>query len=259
MARQARNQSLTEYYHIIMRGNNRESIFSQQRQKQYFKEFLKEKIEEQLIDIAGYCIMDNHVHIIIKAEIGHLSKAIKSINIKYAMKFNKENRRIGHVFQDRFKSETIEDENYLIQVIKYIHNNPVKAKMVKSPREYRWSSYNEHIGQNIIVSDKQKEIILDINNGINKFVIFHTEQDDNEYLEIKEDIDNYRLEKAQEIISKYFQEKGISEAKEINRYPQYMEELIKKLLNNTKLSHRKIANLLEVSNNIVHTISLEKE
>lgn len=124
MARQSRIQSLTEYYHIIMRGNNRESIFSQQGQKQYFKELLKEKIEEQLIDIVGYCIMDNHVHIIVKAEIGHLSKAIKSINIKYAMKFNKESRRSGHVFQGRFKSETIENENYLIQVIRYIHNVP---------------------------------------------------------------------------------------------------------------------------------------
>ena len=258
MARKARMQSPTEYYHIIMRGNNRENIFSQQFQKQYFKDLLKEQIDEGYIAVAGYCIMDNHIHIVIKADIGCLTKAIKSINIKYAMNFNKERERIGHVFQDRFKSEEILDENYLIQVIRYIHNNPIKAKMVKSPEEYKWSSYNEYIGQNTVIDDVQKDLILELNNGISKFICFHKEQDDNEYLEIKEDRDKYRLEKAQELISSYFKEKGINDAKELNKYPEYMEEIIKILLSNTELSHRKVAGLLSISNNIVHSISLER-
>lgn len=260
MARQARVQSPTDYYHVIMRGNNREGIFSDQSRKQYFKDLLKVQIEEGLIDIAGYCIMDNHVHIAIKADLDNLTKAIKSINIKYAMKFNKEKERIGHVFQDRYKSEIIADDNYLVQVIRYVHNNPVKAKMVRTPGEFKWSSYNEYIEKERgnIVSSEQKEIVLILSNGINKFIDFHRLQDDNEYLEIKEDRDSYRLEKGQEIISEYFKEKGINEAKELNRDPEFLDEIIKKLLNNTNLSHRKIASLLGISNHIVHSISMGK-
>ncbi len=130
MSRQARIQSPTDYYHVMMRGNNRESIFGKDEQKRFFLESLKMQGEDQTIDIVAYCIMDNHVHIVVKANIIDLAKAIKRINIKYAMNFNQKRDRIGHVFQDRFKSEAIEDDKYLIQAIRYIHNNPVAAKMV---------------------------------------------------------------------------------------------------------------------------------
>lgn len=258
MARQARVQSPIDYYHVIMRGNNRESIFYNQSQKQHFKDLLKEQIEEGIIDIAGYCIMDNHVHIIIKADLDCLTKAIKSINIKYAMRFNKEKLRIGHVFQDRFKSEIITSESYLVQVIRYVHNNPVIAKIVKNPGEFKWSSYNEYIGKSNVICNNQKELILILNNGINKFIDFHRDKDENEYLEIKEDRDIYRLEKGQEIISEYFKVKGLNEARELNKDPKYLEDIIEKLLNNTNLSHRQIAGLLGISNNIVHKMNLER-
>lgn len=260
MARQARLQSPTDYYHVMMRGNNRERIFLKSSQKQYFKDLLREQIEDGPIDLASYCIMDNHVHLVIKADLDDMTKALKKVNIKYAMNFNKERNRIGHVFQDRYKSEIISNDMHLIQVIRYVHNNPVKAKMVEGPNIYKWSSFNEYIKENKsrIVSKRQKEIILSLNNGIENFLEFHKIEDDNEYLEIDEDRELYRLEKAQSIISAYFKEKGIFEAKELNKSPIMLEEIVISLLDRTKLSQRKIVSLLGISNHTVYSINKER-
>lgn len=258
MPRQARTQSPTDYYHIVMRGNNREYIFNKDEQKRFFLDPIKSQEEDNLIDIVAYCIMDNHVHIVVKAGILDLTKAIKSINIKYAMKYNQQRDRIGHVFQDRYKSETIKDDKYLLQVIRYIHNNPIKAKMVKSIDDYNWSSYNEYINQNTIIESQQKQFILGyFSNNINHFIEFHKQKDDNEYLEIKEDQEIYRLEHAQEIISTYFKEKGITEAKEVTKNLVYLEGIVQELLKHSKLSHRQIASILGISKSIVHKVSAD--
>jgi hypothetical protein len=186
--------------------------------------------------------------------------AIKSINTKYAMNFNGQRGRIGHVFQDRYRSEAIIDDKYLLQVIRYIHNNPVKAKMVKSLGEYKWSSYNEYVKENLIIKKWQKEFILGyFSNSTEQFAEFHKQKDSQEYLEVKEDIVKERVEKAQEIISEYFSKKGLVKAKQVMKNPVYLEEIIQNLLNESKLTHRQIANLLEVSNNIVHNVSLRKD
>jgi len=260
MPRQARIQSPTNYYHVMMRGNNRENIFNQNEHKKFFLDSLKKQDEDQFIDIAAYCLMDNHVHIVVKANIFDLAKAIKSINIKYAMNFNQKRDRIGHVFQDRFKSETIKDDKYLMQVIRYIHNNPVKARMVKLPENYNWSSYNDYINENSKIKSQQKEFILGyFSNNIEQFAEFHKQKDSLEYLEIKEDIERERFEQGQEIISEYFKNKGLIDAKQVLKNQVYLEEIIQKLLKGSRLSHRQIANLIGISNNIVHKVSLYKD
>lgn len=91
--------------------------------------------------------------------------------------------QVGHVFQDRYKSEAITDDKYLLQVIRYIHNNPVKAKMVKLPEKYIWSSYNEYILENTIIKNKQKEFMMSYFNGSKEeFKEFHIQKDAREYL-----------------------------------------------------------------------------
>lgn len=258
MPRQARIQSPTGYYHVMMRGNNRENIFVTDKQKSFFLDSLKKQEEDQLIDIAAYCLMDNHVHIVIKADPLNLAKSIKSTNIKYAMNFNGKRNRIGHVFQDRYKSEAIIDDKYLLQVIRYIHNNPVKAKMVKSLEDYNWSSYNEYVKENSIIKTEQREFILDyFRSNVEQFIVFHKQKDNQEYLELKEDIMKDRIEQAQEIISVYFSKKGLVEAKQVIKNPVYLEDIIRRLLKESKLTHRQIANLLEISSNVVHHISLQ--
>lgn len=251
MARQARMESPTEYYHVMMRGNNRESIFKEKGQKMFLLELIEEQIEEALIGIAGYCIMDNHVHIIIKSELSNLSNAIKSINTKYAMRFNRQKNRVGHVFQGRYKSEIINDEIYLLQVIRYVHNNPVNAKMVKSPNDYRWSSYGEYLKQGTIISKEQREFVLACYGSMNQFIEFHKKRDSLEYLEIKEDIQQYRRNIGENIISTYLKEKEVNKSQILNS-----DEIIF-ILKQSKFTHRQIAELLEISNSRVHRILKE--
>jgi putative transposase len=260
MPRQARKISPTDYYHVMLRGNNREKIFMDEDNKSYFMELLINVKKEFYIEIAAYCIMDNHIHIVISGNINDLSKAIKIINIKYAVKFNKETNRIGHVFQDRYKSEVISNNIYLLQVIRYVHNNPVKAKIVDSPEEYPWSSCREFFGycKPKAVNQKQIDFIMEFFfNKIDLLKSFHQQEDNCEYLECKEEIEQKRMEAAYHIINNYYLTENITEKKEILKNPNF-EELIKKLLSDTKLSHRKIADILCVNNNAVHKVSLGK-
>ncbi len=258
MARKARIQSPTNYYHIMARGNNREYIFINPIHKSYYLEVLKEQEEDGLIEIAAYCIMDNHVHIVVEADMLNLTNAMKSINIKFAMKINKQKDRVGHVFQDRYKSEPIYNDSHLQQVIRYVHNNPIKAKITKSLDQYKWSSYKEYINKSEIINEKQKDFILNYyNNDIEKLIKFHQEVDYSEHLEIKEDIEAQRLDHAQSIIQDYFIEHGISETTQISKSPHHLETIIKKLLEKSRLSHRKIADLLEINRGDVHRINVE--
>lgn len=258
MARKARIQSPTNYYHIMARGNNREYIFINPVHKSYYLEVLKEQAEDGLIEIAAYCIMDNHVHIVVEADMLNLTNAMKSINIKFAMKINKQKNRVGHVFQDRYKSEPIYNDSHLQQVIRYVHNNPIKAKITKSLDQYKWSSYKEYINKSEIINEEQKDFILNYyNNDIEKFIKFHQEVDYSEHLEIKEDIETQRLDHAQSIIQNYFIEHGISETTQISKSPHHLEMIIKKLLEKSRLSHRRIADLLEINRGDVHRIKVE--
>ena len=259
MARQARKVSPTKYYHVMMRGNNREKIFTRKDQKSYFIELLINFKKEPPVEIAAYCVMDNHVHIVMAGEIDDLSEVIKRINIKYARKFNKEADRIGHVFQDRYRSEVIVNDIYLLQVVRYVHNNPVKAKIVKRPEDYPWSSYREYFGYiPKVINQKQIDFIMAFfSNKIDLLKSFHQEEDNGEYLEYREEIEQSRIEAAQQIIDNYCRTKNITGKKEILKNP-YLEELIKKLLDDTKLSHRKIGSLLGISNSAVHKVSLRK-
>lgn len=257
MARQARLQSPTDYYHIMMRGNNKEKIFARDDLKKYFLDCLVEQNEESLLDIAAYCIMENHVHIVVKADFGNLSKALKTINTKYAMRFNFQNDRVGHVFQGRYKSENISNEVYLLNVIRYVHNNPIKAKLVKEIFVYKWSSYNEYIKINNVISNDQKKFVIGCYQNIDSLIEFHKEIDNNEYLDTQEEIEEYRMYLAQKIISNYFKDNGINEVTEIAKNQFHIEQLIKILLANSSLSQRQIAKLLEISHGWVYEINKE--
>lgn len=146
MARQARMESETGIYHVMMRGNNREFIFREEVQKQRFMEYLSNEVQSGGVRLAGWCLMDNHVHLIIQGELPEIVGSLKRINIRFAMGFNTQKKRIGHVFQDRYRSEPIKDDAHLLAVVRYVHNNPVKARMVKTAEVYSWSSYIAYTG-----------------------------------------------------------------------------------------------------------------
>lgn len=148
--RQARKQSKTGIYHLMIRGINRQRIFEDNEDCDTFIETIWRSKEKIGFELYGYCIMGNHVHLLMK-EKDSLSLVMQSICSRYVYWYNWKYDRVGHLFQERYKSEIVETEAYLLTVLRYIHQNPLKAGITSKVGEYRWSSYNEYLGQQRII------------------------------------------------------------------------------------------------------------
>jgi putative transposase len=191
--------------------------------------------------------MDNHVHLVLGGKLSELSEALRRINTKFAMGFNTQKDRIGHVFQGRFKSEPILDERHLLTVLRYIHNNPVKAGMIDNPDKYIWSSFQDYMKPSSLLDHELREIVLAHFGGNTKsFELFHTEHDSGEYLDIKEDQENYRQERALNIISLFLSNVQKSNISDIEYNSQDMDDLIIELIRNVRLPYRKVSELLKI-------------
>jgi len=147
MARKARRQSESGIYHIVMRGINRQDIFHDEEDYWRFLETLTRAKPDNNFELHGFCLMSNHVHLLIQERDEVVPKIMQRIGTRYAWWYNHKYERSGHVFQGRYGSECVEDDEYLLTVIRYIHNNPVKAGMVSKPEDYRWSSINVYYGK----------------------------------------------------------------------------------------------------------------
>ena len=145
MPRKKRETSSTGIYHIILRGINRQRIFEDEQDYYKFIQTLKDAKKESGYELYGYCLMSNHIHLLLKEGQETLATAFKRIGVRYVYWYNWKYQRRGHLFQDRYKSEAVETTDYFLAVLRYIHMNPVKAKLVKSPEEYEWSSYKEYM------------------------------------------------------------------------------------------------------------------
>lgn len=256
MPRRAREESPTGLYHVMMRGVNREKIFRLDKHKSLLIEIIKDEIKEFHVEIYAYCIMNNHVHIIIKSELVALSKLFKKINIKYAMRYNKNFDRVGHVFQGRFKSEVILSDVHLLQCIRYVHRNPVKAGMVLNIESYKWSSYNEYFFQpSTLISEETKSLVLDLAGGDNEFKKFHLRKEINLFLDTDEEIETNKQELANSIIKDYCKDNGIIELSKIKNNKEVLESIIIKLLDYEKFTYREIARLLKVNRSYVQKIN----
>lgn len=140
MGRPWREEYQGGIYHVIARGNNKEYIFKKSIDKGYFIKQLKETAEGMNYRIFGYVLMDNHYHILVQTMDKKLQEIMHQINNKYSKYFNAKYKRIGHVFQGRYKAILVQDERYLIGVLRYIHQNPVQANICETVSGYKWSS-----------------------------------------------------------------------------------------------------------------------
>ena len=147
MARPLRIEYSGAYYHVINRGNAGENIFIDKLDREKFLEYLAKGVERYITRIHTYCLMSNHYHVLIETPQANLSVAIQWLNVSYSVYFNKRHRRKGHLFQGRFKAILLDANEYLILLSRYIHLNPVRAKMVTHPLEYSWSSYPVFAGK----------------------------------------------------------------------------------------------------------------
>ena len=147
MSRQARQKSESGIYHVMLRGINQQQIFEDNDDYAVFLEKLKLCKKNTGFELYAYCLMGNHVHLLLKVNplFGELDAVLKRIGIRYVHWFNYKYQRTGHLFQDRFKSEPVEDDKYFLTVLAYIHQNPVRAGLVRHPKDYAESSYGEYL------------------------------------------------------------------------------------------------------------------
>ena len=145
------------FYHLYNRGNNKQNIFRGDADHRFYLKRLKEALEKHNFALICYCLMPNHVHLVVK-QLSEDSPArfIASLHTSYSMVFNKKYELVGHLFQDRYKQKIIETDEYMKCLIAYIHLNPVAAGLCKLPKEYKWSSYLEYAipGQNSLCSQE---------------------------------------------------------------------------------------------------------
>lgn len=132
-------------YHIYNRGNNKQNIFRIDADYGFYLKRLKQSLEKRNFDLICYCLMPNHVHLVVR-QLSDVppAKFLSSLHTSYSMVFNKKYEQVGHLFQDRYKQKIIETDEYLKSLIAYVHLNPVEAGLCKLPKEYKWSSYLEY-------------------------------------------------------------------------------------------------------------------
>jgi len=129
------------FYHVLSRGNERRPVFTTDRDYAHFTELLGDFAERFDVEIWSYVLMKNHYHLIIMTHQPNLSRAMHWLGASYSMWFNVKHGRAGHLFQGRFKSFVVEEEDYLRRLILYVHRNPLRAGVADRLADYRWSSY----------------------------------------------------------------------------------------------------------------------
>ena len=148
MSRSARQRSSTDIYHVILRGINRQQIFYDEEDYEYFISLLDRFRDISCYEIYAYCLMGNHIHLLIKTGKESLETVFRRVGASFVYWYNLKYQRVGHLFQDRYKSEAVEDDRYFLTVLRYILRNPVKAGICPSPEDYPYSNIKEITADN---------------------------------------------------------------------------------------------------------------
>lgn len=250
MARQARQKSESGIYHIIMRGINKQVIFEDDEDREKFIGCLQYYKDISNYKLYGYCLMENHIHLLLKEGKEPIGHTMKRIGVSYVAWYNRKYDRVGHLFQDRFRSEVVETDEYLLTVLRYIHQNPLKGGQEKSVVNCKWSSYTEYIGQNkmtdtefilnIFAAEREKAIAL--------FRKYMNEQADEHCLEINE-VKRMTDEEARKMIHKRVKVKIPGELQNMDRIKR--DEIVRKIKEVDGISTRQIARLTGISQSVI--------
>ncbi|MCI8444606.1 MAG: hypothetical protein HFJ37_05620 [Clostridia bacterium] len=237
MARVAREHLCTSFFHVMVQGINKEFIFKNDRYINRYLQLMQENLKKEEIKLIAFCIMHNHAHQLIQVEdVEKLSIYMRRLNSMYAQYYNyMEEGRVGYVFRDRYKSEPITDKRQLMQCIKYIHQNPVKAKIVKQVNEYKYSSYqlyqNGEIQKYGIFTQEEIALICNIDKPC-----------EDEFLDIDVDIEK----KINHSISEFVKKEKIK-VFEIFEKDDILKKLIKYLKRTKKINYTQIMKKLDIT------------
>lgn len=259
MPRPLRTVSETGIYHVMSRGNRRKVIFHDSEDKQRFINIMINKKMNGSFSLYGYCIMDNHYHLLIKEEKESLSTIMKMINSSYAIYYNDRYQGVGHVFQDRYRSEAINNDTYLLGVTRYIHNNPIKAGIEKRIEDYPWSSYQQYFyykkdNELVNISFILSLLSDDFDKSIDKFAEFNNMVNNDIYLE--DYCEKEEEDKVRRLIEQTLNENEINMDDLINSRQNIVlrNSMIKDIKSSSMLTISKLANITGISRSIINKV-----
>lgn len=249
MARKARKNYYSEFFHIMVQGLNKEFVFNTNEDINKYLEILKKNCDEDYnyVKLIAYCVMNNHIHMLFYTQnTEFISKIMQKTNTKYALFYNKKYDRCGYVFRNRYRAEEIIDATYLINCIRYIHNNPVKAGICNKKDDYLYSSFLEYQG-------KSRYNVIDIKYIKNLFEYFGIDFEKifSDVECIAKFIEYYDNNKnIDEIVNDYIKDKNIG-VMELKNNMKLFREVIEILCYDYGFKQNEIANFFNVSNSKV--------
>lgn len=246
MARQPRKKSNTGIHHIMLRGIDKRNIFLDDGDRRKFINNLLKAKERSDFKLYAYCILNNHVHLLIKEGSEPIGESMKRITIGYVSWHNGKYMRTGHLFENRFKSQPIEKEDEFFRVLRYIHQNPLKAGIVSRLEDYQWCSYRQYLnlynGFNYFIDT---DLVTSYFQTIESFKSYTNTKNDDEYLVYKPVL-RYTDDKLRnEILSKYI----IDEI--VNLPTKERNVILKKIYNEFGVSIVQLSRVIGVGRGIV--------
>ena len=248
MPRQARKKSESGIYHIMLRGIDQQQIFKDAEDYEKFLEILRDCKAICKFKLYAYCLMGNHVHLLLKEGSESLEQVFKRLCGRFVYWYNVKYQRVGHLFQDRFKSEPVDSDEYFITVLRYIHQNPAKAGLCKLVEDYPHSSYMDYFGESSFVDcdDVMKLMTMD------EFIGLHREAVDASCMDVTEKaVLRVTDEQAKILIQKISKCENISDFQHLD--PDQRNKYLKKL-REKGLSIRQLSRLTGISFSVVRNI-----
>lgn len=249
MARNPRKKSVNGIYHIIIRGINRQIIFEDNGDKIQYLKILKRYKEISKYKLYGFCLMDNHIHLLCKETDESISDVVKRISSSYVHWFNAKYERSGHLFEGRFKSETVEEVRYFLTVLRYIHQNPLKAGVSKSVLNCKWTSIREYTDKpNLVDTELALQLFsYDEKRALELFKAYSCELREDNCLEVKS---SFKISDHE--VLEIMRSLGIPNSSNLQQMnKKNRDELLKKLKEIEGVTIRQIARLTGISKSVV--------
>ncbi|MCI8759954.1 MAG: transposase [Clostridia bacterium] len=266
MPRQIRRKSYSSIYHCMLRGINQQDIFYEEKDYLKFQDIIRKTKKNYLYQLYSYVLMPNHIHLEIKDENQKVSQIIHCIGTSYANYFNKKYKRKGHLFESRFLSKNVENIPYMLNLVRYIHQNPLKAG-INEMENYRWSSFFEYFkSEDISKEDK----IVDTQEVLEIFLP-KKEETKKAFLEFNKK--NWKFYESSELLEYemknrltdeeviYFikEEIGIYNIQDIQKYNNdYRNELIRKIIKIKGVTQVQVARILGLTVRVIQNSLYQK-
>jgi len=244
MPRSERKKSKTGVYHVVLRGINQQSIFDDDEDCEKMLQIILTVKAICKCKIYAYCLMGNHYHLLLRLGSEGMGQIFKRIGARYVYWYNLKHKRAGHLFQDRYKSEAIENDKHLMGVLRFIHQNPIKAGLCEDLADYPWSSYIEYTGKQRIIDTTYIYKLV----GKKNFEEFNKTESEEKFLDHEKTTFRISDAEAREIIE------GICNCPSAEDFQKLSSSDLKNFIKDFKesgLSIRQISRLTGISKGIV--------